>query len=278
MSGNTREPGRSTSSRLLALLDAFTVQGRSPTLTSLAQSADLPPATAHRLLRELTDWGAVSRLQDGSYQIGMRLWELGQLAPRPRDLRTAARPFMEDLYLACHENVQLAVLDRGEALCIERISGHESVTTMTEIGGRLPLHSTGVGKIFLAFSPSPLLASVLEEGLTRVTPYTITMPGRLIEDLRSIRDTQLATSLEEMTLGASSVAAPVYGPHGVVIAALAIVVRSTFKLESLAPAVRMAALSVSRRLRDAVGTETAGISEHDASSALAVATGLSARD
>src|SRR5438874_738161 len=105
MGGNAREIGRTTSSRLLAVLGAFSAASSVLTLSEIARGSGLPVATAHRLVGELVEWGALERRSGGRYQVGLRLWEIGCLAPQQRDLRSVALPFMEDLYEATHENV-----------------------------------------------------------------------------------------------------------------------------------------------------------------------------
>ncbi|MBZ3900354.1 IclR family transcriptional regulator [Streptomyces griseiscabiei] len=246
MSGNTSEPGRSVSSRLLAVLGAFDISRPTLSLTEVAALTGLPLSTSRRLLKELADWGALERLPDQRYRVGLRLWRLGSLAPQQRNLRDAALPFMQDLCEATQENVQLVVLDGLEALCIERISAAGAVSTKTVVGGRLPLHATGVGKVLLALSPPEVLQATLHNGLPRITRFTVTEPGRLARSLQDVRRARLAFSQEEMTLGAVSVAAPVLGRDDRVLAALGIVTRSRARLERLAPAVRAAALGVSR--------------------------------
>lgn len=248
MGGNTRDAGRTTLNRVFAVLEAFTVEAPFLSLTEIADGADLPMATAHRIIAELVEWGALERLPHGRYHVGLRLWELGSLAPRQRDLRTGALPFMQDLYEATRENVQLAVRDGAQALILESLSGPRSVGTVTEVGGRLPLHATGVGKVILAWSEPELTRDVVEDGLRRYTPHTITAAGRLADGLARARSEHVAYSLEEMTLGAVSVAAPILGPDGNLRAALAIVVRSVTDLRRYTPAVRAAALGIARRL------------------------------
>lgn len=246
MAGNTTAPGQSVSSKLLGVLGCFDVAHPALTQTEIAERADLPLSTARRLLAELCAWGGVVRLDDGRYRIGVRLWSIGSLAPQQRDLREAALPSMHDLFQATQENVQLAILDGTEALCIEKISGSRAVPTNTHVGGRLPLHATGVGKAMLAFSPGELLARVVGAGLTRMTPHTITEPGRLAKALAEVRKNGVAYSYEEMSLGAVSVAAPVLAPQGHLVAALGIVCRSTTSVDRLASAVRTAAFGIAR--------------------------------
>jgi DNA-binding IclR family transcriptional regulator len=248
MGGNARDPGRTSSSRLLAVLGAFSHQSPTLSLTELATKSKLPMSTAHRLIGELCDWGAVERNADGRYQIGPRLWQIGSLAPRYRTLRATAMPFMEDLYEVTHENVALAVRDGKRALYLDHISGRHSVGPVRPVGHLSPLHATGVGKVILAFSEPELLNSVLKHRLHRCTKYTIATPEKLIEAVNRTRQTQLGYSLEEMALGRSSVAAPIFGIGDVLVGALAIVVRSSADLSRLAPAVSAAANEVSRQL------------------------------
>ncbi|GAA0895852.1 IclR family transcriptional regulator [Pseudonocardia zijingensis] len=246
MAGRIGTPGQTVSRRLLAVLDCFDVAHPALTLTEVARRSGLPVSTARRLINELRAWGGLERLSDGRYRIGIRLWTIGALAPQQRGLREAAVPAMHDLFQATQENIQLTVPDGVDALCIEKISSARAVPTLTHVGGRLPLHATGVGKAILAFSGKELLGSVVEVGLARMTPHTITEPGRLAAALAEVRRTGVAYSYEEMTLGAVSVAAPILTLDGRVRAALGIVAHSRAAVDRLAPAVRTAALGIAR--------------------------------
>jgi len=247
MSGSS-EPGRITASRIVALLDAFTREQPAPSLSEISRSSGLAVATTHRLLAELVQSGILQRREDSRYQVGLKLWKIGALAPGYRDLRTLALPFMEDLYAATRQNVQLAVRDDNRVLYLEKLSGAGSVSSITEVAGRLPLHATGVGKVILAFSEPELLDRIIEEGLTRYTSHTMTDPKILAKSLRQVRKTQLGYSREEMTIGAASVAAPIFGPDMVLEGSLAVVVPSSTSLPHLAGAVRTAANGITRQL------------------------------
>ena len=236
MGGNARERGRSTTSRVLALLGAFTPMHATLSLSDLAKGAGLPVATTYRLAGELVAWGALERQPDGTYQIGMRLWRLGALAPGSRDLESVARRFMGDLYEATRENVVLAVPDGIRARCIEVITGRRSDATEIGVGDLLPLQTTAAGKVILAFSPPALLAAVLEDG-----PEVPTLRRHLDEARRN----QVAYTLDER---ASSVAAPVFGRDGSLAAAVALVVPFGIDVRPLAPAVRTAGLGITRAL------------------------------
>lgn len=246
MAGNVGTPGSSVASRLLSVLDCFANATPELTMSQIAHKTGLPSTTTRRLLAELTDWGGLDRLVDNRYRIGVRLWEIGTLAPQQRGLREAALPLMHDLWAATHENVQLVVLDDCEALCIEKISATTAVANRTEVGGRLPLHATAVGKCLLANSPPGLLHQVVGRGLGRQTRYTITEPGRLAAALQDVRRTGVAMAREEMTLGVVSAASPIIGNGGALIGALGVVAHSSNQLSRLGPAVRTAALGISR--------------------------------
>ena len=240
----------SVTSRALDLLGAFDPDHRSLTLSALARRAEMPLATAHRLVGELHRWGAVDRLGSGEYVIGRRLWDLGLLAPVPADLRQAASPFLHDLYGATLATVHLAVRDGTEVLYLDRLAGHVSVPVVSRIGSRLPMHATGVGKVLLAYAPEEVRADVLGR-LTRITPYTVTQPARLLEQLRRIRTEGYATTGEEMSLGACSVAVPVLAGEEVV-AALGIVVPDLRRERTrLVSALQVAARGIGRTLTEA---------------------------
>lgn len=246
MARTTGPPGVSVSSKLLAVLDCFEVAEPTLTLTEISQRSGLPLSTARRLIQELTDWGGLERLSNGRYRVGIRLWAIGSSAPRQHDLSEAARPFMQDLYQATRENVQLIVLDGLEALCVEKIYGKRAVPTETDVGAHMPLHATGGGKALLAFAPRQVLLDVIDAGLTRCTPYTLVHPGRLAAALKQVRKTGLAYSQEEKTYGAVSVASPILSADQQLLGAIAIVAKIGTPVDRLGPAVRTAALSISR--------------------------------
>ncbi|MEU6136898.1 IclR family transcriptional regulator [Nocardioides sp. NPDC047086] len=247
MAGNSREAGTSVTSRALAILSAFDEQHRSMSLSDIAVRADLPLATTHRLLGELFRWGALERLPSGDYVIGRRIWDIGHLAPAETGLRQVAEPFLHDLYGATLATVHLAVREDTDVIYLDRLRGNQSVPVVSKVGGRLPLHTTGVGKVLLAHAPEEVQDRVLT-ALTRVTPYTITQPGVLRRQLRQVLDKGYATTHEEMTLGACSIAVPVHRGDEV-IASLGLVVPTLKGSEQrLYGALRVAAQSIGRRL------------------------------
>jgi DNA-binding IclR family transcriptional regulator len=246
--------GRSVTLRALSILDAFDVTHQRLSLTEIARRSELPLATAHRHVRELLDWRALQRREDGTYQIGSRLWHLGLLSPMHTELRELALPHLQDLYAATGATVHLAVRDGAEALYVERLGGVRSVPVVSRPGGTLPLHATAVGKVLLSWAPPEVRRFVLAR-LRRLTPYTVVEPGRLAAQLDEVRRAGVAWTREEMALGASSIAVGVATADGVT-AAVGLVVPSTNRnIRTGLPALRAAAAAIGTGLRVQDATE-----------------------
>jgi IclR family acetate operon transcriptional repressor len=234
--------------RAITLLSAFSALDSPLSLAELSQRSGIPKATVHRLVVELTSWGLLEQSAAG-VQLGMRLFELGQLAPRRRTLREAAFPAMNDLHDATQETTHLAVLDGTEVVYVEKLTGRGGPSVPSRVGGRMPAHCTGVGKAILAFSPPPTVDAVIAAGLRRVTPYTTVMPGRLHRELADIRRSGLAHEREESTLGVVCVACPILGPNGMAVGAVSITGWSNrLDTNRVAVGVRATSLAISRSL------------------------------
>ncbi|RIV40918.1 IclR family transcriptional regulator [Micromonospora radicis] len=230
------------------MLDAFSPASPALSLSELARRAELPLPTAYRRVAELVRWGALERGDDGRYRIGLRLWEVGSLAPRGLGLRELALPIMEDLYEVTHENVQLAVRQDLELVFIERIAGRHAVPVLTRVGGRFALHATGVGLVLLAYAPAEVQEQVLAAPLERYTELTVTDPVRLRRRLAEVRRVGYAVSDRQVTMDALSVAAPIRAPEGVVAAISLVVAHDRADPVALAPLVQAAGRVLSRAL------------------------------
>ena len=249
--GSTEWRGRSVISKVVALLDAFSPRAAELSLNELAQRTGLPVSTTYRLVSELVEWGGLERVDGGGYRIGLRMWEIGALAPRGETLRDVALPFMSDLFEATRENVHLAVLDGAEVLYVEKLSGRTAMPVRTRRGGRLPLHATAAGKVLLAHAPESLLRATVAAGLRRYTAHTIIAPGHLRRALTEIRRSGIGYAREELTVGSHSVASAVLDADGAAVAALSVTLRAgRTDPRRLGPAVRTAAISVSRGLQE----------------------------
>lgn len=208
MAGNTSDPGRTSAHRVLSVLTAFQRGGVSLSLAEVAGHADLPLSTAHRLIGELVDWGLVTKSGHGRYQLGLRVWEMGQQVGQR--LRETARPFVHELRRLTGETSQLAIRDGREVLYIERSYAPHLVPRASRVGGRLPLNTTAVGKAILAFEAEDVREGLLAEPFPAATHRTVTDPVRLREQLATVRETGHCITVEEIRLGACSIAVPVF--------------------------------------------------------------------
>ena len=238
---------RTVAGKVMAILETFAESNARLSLTEICRRSGLPLGTGHRLVGELTRASFLERLPGGSYRVGTVLWRIGAQPSAVSSLRELALPHMEDLYEGTHENVQLAVLRAGKALYVERLRGARSVPILTRVGAELPLHATAVGKVLLAHASKDLRDEVLAAGLTAHTAHTMTDPRVLRACLAEVRRNGFALTREEMTLGTSSVAAPVTDVRHQVVAALSVVARSRgTDPRHLLPAVVTGARALSR--------------------------------
>lgn len=244
-------PSLTAAAKVLAVLETFSRDRTSQSLTQIAHRSRLPLSTAHRVVGELAAWGALERTADGHWHIGLRLWELGSACPRSQILREVALPYLQDLYEVTHENIQLGVREGTELVFVERIAGHRSIELKTLVGERFPLAATGVGMVLLAFAPTEIRDAVLEGPLTRHTEFTVVDPKELRRMLAHVRRTQVAINDRQLSQNTVGVAAPIrIGLTGEVHAALGIVVAGSTAaaVRSLRRPVVEAARAVSHEL------------------------------
>jgi DNA-binding IclR family transcriptional regulator len=237
----------SATGRLVAVLEAFDGDHDRLTLSEVSRRARIPLTSTHRLVSELLTRRILERDDLGLLSIGLRLWELASRAPRTVGLRELALPFLEDLYEATHENVQLAVRDGTELVFVERIAGRGAVNVRTQVGLRFTLPATGVGLVLLAYADADTQDRVLAGPLTAFTSYTIVDPRQLRQALAQVRRTGVAISDRQVTDDALSVAAPIRDRGDEVVAAVSLVVAAeTAMPAALIPVVAAAARGISR--------------------------------
>jgi DNA-binding IclR family transcriptional regulator len=235
--------------RLLSLLGAFRPGDDALTLTELARRTDLPQPTAWRLLRELTEWGALERTPSGKYQVGLRLFHVGMLAPAQRSLREVALPYMQDLFDVTKENVLLGVLEKQSVLYLEKIMGQNSASALTRSGGTLPAYATAIGKVLLAFGSEEAREEACSQPLRQFTSATLKDGDELRRDLAEVVERGYAVANQELRPGRVAVAAPVLNYAGVTVAGLSVMGQAhNMDVPRLAPAVQTAAFSLSRQL------------------------------
>ncbi|MFW6033553.1 MAG: IclR family transcriptional regulator [bacterium] len=237
-------------SKVWVILEAFRFEDESCSLAEIVRRTELPKATVHRLCQELVAWGVLER-NEHCYWLGLRLFELGQRAPRQRTLRHAALPYIEDLVRATNETVHLAVLDGHEVVYVEKVGGHRLVDWPSRVAGRMPLHCTATGRVLLAFSSPQLIDDVLSKPLKRMTRQTVLSRPLLRRELERVRNTRVAVEHEQTRLGYLSVAVPVFGVDGGVLAAMSVTAPiPRVSVPRLISATTSAASAVTNRVRE----------------------------
>ena len=247
MAGNSAEPGRSVTSKIVAILLTFH-DGNEHSLTEIARLTCLPVSTAHRLVTELAGWGVLERTDESMFRIGLPIKAISSRRTYTPAILESARRVLEDLVTAARAGARLGVLTGTDVAYIEKRCDHSPVTTFAQTS-RLPAHATALGKALLAFSSADILNRVIGGGLKCYTPNTVTDPDRLRQALASIRLTRVAVSRWEYQAGVSEVAVPVFGSGGVAVAALELTVPNLrTDLQMASSVLTIAARGLSREL------------------------------
>ncbi len=236
--------------RMMTLLDALAVSPEPASLKQLAAATDLHPSTAHRILAAMTAARFVERQDAGTYRLGIRLLELGNLVKSRISLREVALPFMQELHETIGEAINLGARHDDEIVYIERTSsGRALVRVVYLVGGRAPLHLTSLGKLFLAAdTPQQLRDYARRTGLPGKTPHSLTTLAALERELDKVRRHGIAYDDEEAEAGLKCVAAPIHDDEGRVVAALSVSAPADRHAPAWAEQVRRTADAVSHAL------------------------------
>lgn len=244
--------GLSSVQNALRVLRALSEEDPGVGVTELAGRLGLAKSTCHRLLSTLAADGFVRQLEDGRYSLGLTLWELGSRVVGRLELREVAHPILEKLRNETGETVHLALLDGDAVVYIDRFESQSTLTLFRRIGFRAPAHVTSSGKAILAYSPPEVVDRVVDAGLRKVGPGSITSRRKLLAALEEARNEGCVVSTEESEAGVASVGAPVFDHRGGVVGSISVAGPtqrlSKGKLPSLKREVRMAAQEISRGL------------------------------
>lgn len=192
------------------ILDGFTALERPVTLSEVMRIVGMTKSTTFRLIKQLLESGYLVR-RGSEYSLSVRLFELGSRYPAQsvHGLTDVAAPFMGGLFQHTGLIVDLAMLDQGSLLLLDRIVGPQSGVVPGGVGRRLPATVTAMGRAILAHAQPDQVNEVLRRGMPRPTPYSTVAPGMLMRHLEKARAAGFAAESEEMVLGIGAVAAPI---------------------------------------------------------------------
>jgi DNA-binding IclR family transcriptional regulator len=210
--------------RMFSLLDVLAAHPDPVSLKLISEQTGLHPSTAHRILNDLAIGRYVDRPEAGSYRLGMRLLELGNLVKARLDVRDAALVPMRELHKLTHQPVNLSMRQGDEIVYIERTYSERSgMQVVRAVGGRAPLHLTSVGKLFLAHDDATRVrAYAARTGLAGHTRNSITELAVLERELAKVLQYGSARDNEELELGVRCMAAGIFDDQGKLIAGLSI--------------------------------------------------------
>jgi IclR family KDG regulon transcriptional repressor len=192
-------------------------------LAELAREVELPKATVYRILTTLEGRGYLDRAADGSYRMAKKLFNLQRSESEEQVLNRVAQPIMEQVVEATKETVNLGILDAGEVVVINTVESPQAVRMSSKIGNRRHLHSTALGKIFLAGLPEKeFLRLIRMKGLPRLTDHTLTTKAAVVEEIKRVRKQGWAMDNQENEIEGRCIGAPILTPDGRVVAALSI--------------------------------------------------------
>ncbi len=190
-------------------------------VTEIAARLGLPKSTVARLLDALVREGAVEQVPDGTdYRLGPRVASLASGLQDRRGLVAMAHPTLTDLAGELGEAAGLGIPDGRSVHYLDQVDSPNPVQVRDWTGARVPMHAVSSGQVFLAHFSASAVARFLALPLERLTPNTLTDAAALLERLREVRRDGHAWAREEFALGITSVAAPVAGPDGEIVAAV----------------------------------------------------------
>ena len=210
--------------RMFSLLDILANREEAMSLKEISEKSGLHSSTAHRLLNDLATGRFVDRPAAGSYRLGMRLLELGNMVKARLNVRDAALTPMRELHKLTQQPVNLSMRQGDEIIYVERTYSERSgMQVVRAIGGRAPLHLTSVGKLFLAFDdPQRLRTYATRTGLSGQTRNSITQLPVLERELSKARQYGTARDNEELEMGVRCMAAGIYDDQNKLVAGLSI--------------------------------------------------------
>src|SRR5471032_2046301 len=236
--------------RMFSLIDVLASREEAISLKEISEKTGLHPSTTHRILNDLAVGRFVDRPEAGSYRLGMRLLELGNMVKGRLNVRDAALTPMRELHKLTQQPVNLSMRQGDEIVYIERAYSERSgMQVVRDIGGRAPLNITSVGKLFLAADESSRVrAYATRTGLSGHTQNSITDIGKLERELSFVRSQACARDNEELELGVRCIAAGIYDDTGRLVAGLSLSAPADRLQDSWLNQLSGTALEISRSL------------------------------
>lgn len=236
--------------KALGILELYDEDHPALSMSEIAARTGLNRATAYRFCQTLLGLGYLEDAGGGTLRPGLKAVSLARAALSSRELPELALPYLRDLQTRTQETVNMALLDGDEVVYVVRLLSDSLLALRLFVGSRLPALLSSLGRSMIAFLPEEEIEQMLTDGeLKAATERSIVDPDRLRAELRKIRSRGFAINDQEVVMGITGVAAPIFGVSGAPIAAInlsiAHPVRGPQVEEELAPAVLETARAIS---------------------------------
>ncbi|WP_019120749.1 IclR family transcriptional regulator [Brevibacillus massiliensis] len=210
--------------RALKILDLFDEQDQELKITDISARMQLHKSTVHSLLKTLQLHGYIDQNpENGRYRLGMKLFERGNFVIHGLDIRKVAKRYLVDLSMKTGQTTHLVIMDGKEGVYIDKVEGPLATILYSRIGRRIPVHSSGVGKVLVAWKSEAELSSILAGyHYAAHTSRTITNEQDFRNELEKVRQQGYAIDNQENEPGVRCIAVPIWNHSGQVIAAVSI--------------------------------------------------------
>jgi len=191
-------------------------------VTEISRGLGVQKSTVHNLLQTLLARDFVRKTDTGRYTLGFRLMPLGLACTQRLDIRRIASPILNDLVKEVKEVVLLAVLSAGQITIIEKVEPPRQVFMVPRFDYCNTFHSTGLGKVFLAFGPDDLVRKVMSLKLQQYTSNTRIDKTVLAKEIDKIREQGYSVACDETIEGVTCFGAPILNANGKIEAAISV--------------------------------------------------------
>ncbi|MBW1673871.1 MAG: IclR family transcriptional regulator [Deltaproteobacteria bacterium] len=224
-------------------------------VSEIARGLNMAKSTVHGMTSTLEELGAVMRdPQTKRYRLGLTLFELGRLVYSQIDLKTLARPIMEELMEKTQASIFLGILNWDHVTVLDIVESRQDLKITAPIGTTIPLFAGAVGKVFLASMEEKQTEKIIRsKGLTRFTKNTIVDPELYYQELRDVRKKGYAVDDEEYIPGVRAVASPIVGLGQLMSAIWAVGFKASMhekKMEAIIRVTKKAAEAIRNRIQE----------------------------
>lgn len=247
------EKGVQVIDRTFDIIELLALEPQGLGVSDVARKLSLNKSTAHRILNAITERGYLEKTPEGIYSLGMQFLELTTNRLNSIELNIEAKPFLNELTGKLGQSSHLAILDGSDAVYIDKAEVVRNLRLYSQIGKRIPVYCSGLGKSLLLDTEDAAILSLLDGcPLERLTEHTLTTKEAVLEEIREGRKRGYTVDNEEHDIGIRCIAAPIYDYRGKIVAAVSAAgpaaVFAPEREEELSKAVIHTAQEISKRM------------------------------